>query len=124
MASASSSDLPPRVVNGRRSPRRRTLLAGKVVYGEGTSLNCSIRDLSETGAKIRLGRGECVPTRVILLERRSAMAYQARVIWIKAPDFGLAFDKAYDLRQELPPELSYVARVWAMFRSPLANTQD
>jgi hypothetical protein len=100
-------------------------LAGKVVYGGGgTALNCTIRDLSEAGAKIRLARGECIPTRVFLIERRTATAYEARVKWIKAPDFGLAFTNAYNLEQPLPAHLRYLDRVWATFRSPLANIQD
>jgi len=110
------STLPPRVVNERRAPRRRTLLSGKAVFGEGQVVDCTIRDLSKTGARIRLAQGDCVPTNLFLLELRSAIAYKARVSWIKAPDFGLEFINAYNLDQALPTELRHVARVWATVR--------
>jgi hypothetical protein len=115
---------PPRVVTERRAPRRRTFLGGKAVFGEGQVVNCTIRDLSEGGAKITLARGDCVPTHFFLIEPRSAMAYKARVSWIKAPDFGVAFLSAYPLDQPLPTELRHVARVWATFRPPAAGTRD
>jgi hypothetical protein len=123
MVTLNSADLPPRVVNERRSTRKRTLFAGQVVYGDGPSVrDCKIRDLSADGAKITLGHGECVPTRLFLLDRRTATAYEARVSWIKAPDFGLSFVRALSLDGEIPADLQFLKRVWANFRSPLGST--
>jgi hypothetical protein len=116
-----AAKLPPRGVDQRRSPRRRTLLAGKVVFGEGQSVSCTIRDISESGAKIRLAGGACIPSRVFLIERRTATAYEARVSWIKAPDFGLTFVTSYSLEPKLPAELRYLVGVWEKFRPPLAG---
>lgn len=65
-----------------------------------------------------------MPTRLYLIDRRTARAYQARVTWIKAPDFGLTFVNAYSLDVELPPDLQFLNRVWAVFRSPLGNIPD
>jgi hypothetical protein len=116
---------PPRVVEGRRTARKRTLLGGKVIYGDDNRVrDCTIRDISETGARIILAKGEIIPTRVFLMDRRSASAYEARVTWIKAPDFGLSFVNAYRLDSELPRELQHLKRVWAGFRSPLGNIVD
>jgi hypothetical protein len=98
-------------------------LAGKVVFSDGKVLDCTIRNISETGAKITLARGECVPTRVILIDRRTATAYDARVRWIKAPDFGLAFVNEYSLEPKLPAELRYLLRIWETFRPPPADFQ-
>ncbi|HXJ00782.1 MAG TPA: PilZ domain-containing protein [Micropepsaceae bacterium] len=113
---------PPRVVDERRAARKRTLLSGKVIYGEDNRVrDCTIRDLSQSGARIALARGEVIPTRVFLIDRRSASLYEARVTWIKAPDFGLTFMNAYSLDRELPPELRHLEQVWARFRSPLGN---
>ena len=123
MASPDFADLPPRVVEGRKTRRPRTLWDGKVVYGQdGESTHyCSIRDFTEKGAKIRLAKGELVPTRLFLLERRSACAFEARVIWIKAPDFGLEFVRGYKLSQPLPADLQFLKRVWDSFRVPLGS---
>jgi hypothetical protein len=113
---------PPRVVDERRAPRKRTLLGGKVIYGEDNRVrDCTIKDLSENGARIALARGEVIPTRVLLMDRRTASVYEARVTWIKAPEFGLSFVNAYSLERELPPELRHLKTVWSSFRSPLGN---
>ena len=59
MAQSNSADLPPRVVNQRKAARKRTLLGGKVVYGDGQTVrDCTIRDISETGARIAIAKGE------------------------------------------------------------------
>jgi hypothetical protein len=99
---------PAAAVNERRSPRRRTFLAGKVVYGAVMAQLHHSQSFGN-GAKITLARGECVPTRVFLIDRRTATAYEARVRWIKAPDFGLAFVNEYSLGTDLPaaPALSH-----------------
>jgi hypothetical protein len=125
MATLNSAALPPRVVDGRRASRTRTLLGGKLIYGEHHyTCDCSIRDISESGARITLPKGQVIPTRIFLMDRSTASAYEARVAWIKVPDFGLGFVKAYNLEGELPPELQFLKRIWAMFRSPLGSTPD
>jgi hypothetical protein len=117
------ADLPPRVVDDRKKRRKRTLWTGKVVYGpKGEStLDCSIRDFSERGASIRLRKGELVPTRLFLIERRAAGAFEARVIWIKAPDFGLEFVRSYKFDEPLPADLQFLKTVWESFRVPLGS---
>lgn len=123
MSASDVADLPPRVVEGRKRKRKRTLWDGKVVYGPDgeTTHYCSIRDISEQGARIRLAKGDLVPTRVFLLERRAECAFEARVIWIKAPDFGLEFVRSYRLNEPLPADLKFLKRVWDGFRVPLGS---
>ena len=118
MSASPVPDLPPRVVDDRKRRRKRTLWSGKVVYGTNgeTVLDCSIRDFSEQGANIRLRKGELVPTRLFLVERRAASAFEARVIWIKAPDFGLEFVRSYKFDQPLPGDLQFLKAIWETFR--------
>jgi hypothetical protein len=120
MASPDSADLPPRIVNGRKAPRNKTYLGGKLVYGDGTFVrDCTIRDLSETGAKIALPVGEFIPERIFLLSRHRPIAYDAKISWIRAPQFGLSFIKAYQLKGELPSELEYLRQIWGKLCVPL-----
>ena len=115
---------PPRVVDQRDKQRRRTLLGGKVIFGDDNRVrDCTIRDISDKGARIALAKGEVVPTRLYLIDRRTARAYEARVTWIKAPDFGLTFLNTYSLETDLPVNLHFLKRVWAMYRSPLGMTE-
>jgi hypothetical protein len=123
MAQPDSADLPPRVVNQRRALRKRTLLGGKVVFGDGQHVrDCIIRDLSERGAKIAIAKGEVIPTRVFLIDRRTPIAYEATVSWIKAPDFGLTFLKTHSLKGDVPPQLDYLKRLWSKLCVPLGGT--
>jgi len=46
----------------RGAPRRRTLKAGKIVLSDWTTIDCRIRDLSDTGAKLELGGITKLPT--------------------------------------------------------------
>jgi len=122
MVSLNPADLPPRVVDERGANRKRILLSGKVVYGEGNfAHDCTIRNLSETGARITLPKGECVPTRVFLIDKRTATAYEAAVTWIKAPDFGLQFHQVFHLEGQIPDKLQFLKRVWSECHSPLGS---
>lgn len=123
MSALDPAGLPPRVVNDRKSPRRRTLLGGKVVYGEGKFVrDCRIRDLSETGARISLPKGEFIPERIFLLECRRPVAYEAIISWSKAPEFGLRFVNTYQLKREVPLELQYLVSLWGSLCVPLDGT--
>ena len=125
MVKLDPSILPPRLVDERRTTRKRTLLGGKVIYGDDNQVrDCTIRDLSETGAKITLPNGECIPTRVYLMDRRTASAYEARVIWIKTPAFGLTFVNAHSLEGDLPLSLQFLKKIWIAYRSPLGSMPD
>ena len=117
-----SAGPPPRVVNDRRALRKRTLLGGRVVYGDDNRVrDCTIRDLSEKGARIALAKGEVIPTRVFLIDKRAATVYEARVTWIKAPDFGLRFVNSYSLEGDMPSGLNFLKPIWASYRSPLGT---
>lgn len=97
----------------RRSSRKRTLFSGKITYSEGAhSLDCTIRDLSETGARISLAKGQGIPSEVYLIDIRNRMAYEAKVEWCRAPDFGLVFLKTHPVTAITDPRLAYLNRLW------------
>ena len=96
-------------VEARKSLRKRVILGAKVVYNEGAyTLDCRIRDLSDGGARIILGPGLVIPTHVVLIDTRNAIAYECEVIWLKAPEFGVKFLSTQSMRGELPAHLRYL----------------
>jgi|SRR5882672_6006897 len=98
-------------VEARKAVRRRVLLGGKLIYNEGVfSVDCRIRDMSDGGAKIILPVGQIIPTHVILLDVRARIAYEAELVWMKPPEFGLKFLKKHELGGTLPPSLHYLKR--------------
>src|SRR5688572_14103997 len=99
---------PPPPAEGRRSPRKRVLYGGKVSYRDGSVVfDCMIRDLSPKGARITLAKDKIIPSHVILVDTHNRMAYEASVMWIRAPQFGLRFDRMHGPK-DLPEGLEFV----------------
>jgi hypothetical protein len=102
-----------------RPPRKRTYLNGKLVYGEGPSLpdgaftlDCTIRDISEGGAKVILARRLLLPSNLYLIVIKYCVAYWATVVWLDFPARGLKFSKTYPLSAALPDELKFLRKLW------------
>jgi hypothetical protein len=97
----------------RRSGRRgRVLLGGKVVYGEGFSTDCTIRDLTETGARLTLPE-HGAPKDFYLIVVRDGIAYRSRTLWTKGREAGVAFETSYDLAGDVPAAIRPTRHLWA-----------
>ncbi len=97
----------------RRAARRRVLYSGKLVNDDASStIDCVIRDLSETGAKVRLAGSTPVPAEVWLIEVREGLAFRCRVAWRASPELGLEFTSSHDLKDAATPELRMLKRIW------------
>jgi hypothetical protein len=108
----------PAAPKKRTAPRQRVLYGGKIVYGDGAfSVDCTIRDLSPSGAKITLGQRVSTPTDVWFIDLHGGIAYAAQVAWRRMPHAGLRFVRRVDLGAA-PKELAYLVRLWKarMFR--------
>jgi hypothetical protein len=108
--SESAADLPPRVVDPRKQARQRMLQVGKITYSEGAiSLDCTIRDLSRTGARVTIPKGQIIPTKVVLIYPRLQNAYECEIAWIRAPQYGLKFLHIHTLK-DLSAHLKFTIR--------------
>jgi hypothetical protein len=97
----------------RRSPRQRSFLGGKLVYGDGAfTIDCVVRDVSTSGARIKLPEGQAVPDLVYLVEMRSGIAYEARVAWKRHPEIGLEFVHQHGLAEASTPHMMILKRLW------------
>jgi hypothetical protein len=77
----------------RREHRQRVLKAGKIVYASGSIvIDCTIRNLSDTGARLQVPTTVAIPDRFELVEAASGRRHPARVIWRKADLMGVRFD--------------------------------
>lgn len=98
--------------NKRVAQRQRALLGAKLVFGNGAyTPNCMIRDISETGARIKIPSADLVSNDVYLIDIKKGVAYEARVTWRAAAECGLKFGTRYDLNNP-PRELAYLRRIW------------
>jgi hypothetical protein len=109
----------------KRVPRTRTLLDGKLIYGDGVfTVDCAIRDISEGGAKVALSGHMSLPADLILIIVKKGIAYQAKVMWVNFPARGLKFSKAHALNEPLPTELKYLRQLWLNLSARSGSVQE
>lgn len=77
----------------RKICRHRVLKEGKIVYADGMCvLDCTIRDISDAGARLLIASTFGLPDTFFLFEKSSGRLYRARLIWRRANMAGVAFD--------------------------------
>lgn len=98
-------------IERRRSPRNRTLIGGKVIFNQRQStLDCTVRNLSEDGALLVFPNSVVLPELFELyfpLKRESRMV---RSRWRDAERIGVSF-AATTLQDEAPIPLDLVRRL-------------
>jgi hypothetical protein len=80
--------------NKRSTDRRRVFKAGKIVIGQGVSVfNCTVRNVSETGAMLTVPNAITLPEQFEL--RWDGNVRQCVVVWRKTDSLGVRvrFDK-------------------------------
>ncbi len=81
----------------RSSKRRRTVLTGKVLFNNRASVfDCTVRDLSDTGAQITLADVSALPPDFELEIPSKGMLVSARVMWSRGKNHGIRFVQAAD----------------------------
>jgi hypothetical protein len=74
----------------RKNPRRRVLKEGKVVFGLAHSVvDCTIDNVSDGGAHIRLQSSHGVPEDFYLVEANRGIIHKAEVAWRTTTGMGL-----------------------------------
>ena len=97
----------------RREPRRRALLKGKIVYVDNSfSADCTIRDLSPTGARI-LAAPEAIRGDPFLIVVKEVVVHRSRVAWRLDEQTGLQFVQSSELGGDVPLHLKTIQRLWA-----------
>lgn len=81
--------------NERRSEiRKRTLKGGKIVFNNRASvMTCTIRDLSQSGARLCLASTVGLPDRFSLLHEGDDASWECRVVWRAERQLGIQFIK-------------------------------
>ena len=79
-------------VDKRAARRSRVLKDGKIVsMNYGSVVDCCVRDISATGARIRCGNQNVVPDEFQLLIQSDNWIRPARVVWHRGDQLGLQF---------------------------------
>jgi hypothetical protein len=105
------NDPPPRRER-RASVRRRVLLTGKIVYLHNSfTADCTIRDLSEDGARIAVAP-EAVSLDPFLIVVKDAVVHRSKTAWRNGSQAGLQFDDTVSLTGETPLHLRHAQGIW------------
>lgn len=75
----------------RVASRRRVLKAGSIEFGGG-EFECTIRNVSETGAALEVMTPLYIPDRFTLVVQSEQSKRACRVIWRKQRRIGVTFD--------------------------------
>jgi len=97
----------------RPKSRKQVLAAGIVAFDGGQrSFDCTIRDLSETGARIVAAKGAQFPPDFYLINIRDRIAYEARLARQEGLEAGVLFKKTLPLSGVTDPALGFLKRMW------------
>ena len=75
----------------RSAPRHRVLKGGQIRFGQ-SAIDCVIRDLSATGARIKINSPLWYPDAFTLVLTADGTARKCRVVWRGDREIGLAFE--------------------------------
>lgn len=88
-------------------------MGGLLVFGLPLqAYDCGIKNISETGARIRLPSPVRPPAEVWLIDIGSGAAYGAKVSWRSLQEFGLKFYARHELKHPMPGPLLHLRSLW------------
>jgi hypothetical protein len=76
----------------RRESRLRTFLKGRIIFNKGAStMDCLVRDLSPSGARLALTETSTLPESFDLYIPQKDRTYRATLCWRRADGIGITF---------------------------------
>ena len=75
----------------RNAPRRRVLKAGSISFGGG-AIDCTVRNISDTGAALEVVTPLFIPDRFDLIVPSDGLVRPCHVVWRKERRIGIVFD--------------------------------
>ena len=75
----------------RIAPRRRVLKAGSIVFGS-SAIDCTVRNLSETGAALEVVTPLFIPDRFAPIVLTDQWNRPCHIVWRKERRIGVRFD--------------------------------
>lgn len=96
----------------RQSSRVKSFLRGEIVYANGASrTECTIRDISEVGARIQIPDSVTVPETFELVIPQKGQHERSRIVWRRGSEIGVNFEWASRKVHMLEPRADVDARL-------------
>jgi uncharacterized protein YceH (UPF0502 family) len=100
------------MIENRASPRLRSLLKGKLIYNNRLStLDCVVRDISATGARLALAQHNVLPDQFELYVPLKERTYTVQVRWRAEEDIGVMFLEKHEAAATASAADDMLARV-------------
>jgi hypothetical protein len=80
----------------RRSPRQRSFKGGTISFGTYPSVDCIIRNISDTGARLEVHGAAVIPDQFMLLIKPELLKRSCRVAWRDNQSIGVQFVMKHD----------------------------
>jgi len=107
-----NSTMPSKALPERRAPRQRAFLSAKLVYLDNSiSIDCSVTQISATGAKINVKEDVNLPERFRLEIPLRRVKTEARLVRREAESIAVAFGTEAEPFESSPSALSQRIRV-------------
>ncbi|HEX3431848.1 MAG TPA: PilZ domain-containing protein [Rhizomicrobium sp.] len=101
----------------RRSARVRTFFGGRIVFRDGTySYACTVRDMSESGARVAIPEARLIPRRFFFLTSKEDVAHDCELVWRSRDMAGIKFRESIQLQTCKDPKLQYLRQIAAELR--------
>ena len=78
-------------VEARRAPRLRTLKGGSIIFGWAALIDCTVRNISETGAALDIESPAGIPDEFTLVIKPEILKRKCRVAWRSGKRIGVQF---------------------------------
>jgi len=75
----------------KRRQRLRALKGGSILFYNGAAFDCTVRNLSETGARIEVENPVGIPDKFKLIIKSKKLERACHVMWRKAKEIGVRF---------------------------------
>jgi hypothetical protein len=80
------------MIEKRAAPRHRVLKGGTLAFDDGCSVDCTVRDMSSSGARIEVANPIGVPHYFTLVIAADQFVRPGHAVWRNEQRIGIAFD--------------------------------
>ena len=78
----------------RQNSRSRVLKGAKIIVGASSLLDCVVRDMNNSGARIKIPNAVDLPDKFVLAFEDDRFRRQCRVMWRTLNEVGIEFARA------------------------------
>lgn len=90
------------------------MLAGKLATVDAcTTIDCVIRNLSDTGAMIETGVPHLMTGPLQLLQIKDGVVWDVEIVWRRGTRLGLRLGERHDLRETTERNLKALRAIWS-----------